>query len=38
MTRTAHDLLYGDPVPQLDPAALAWITRPVQSDNQPPLL
>ncbi|MGD0104918.1 MAG: hypothetical protein ABSC06_12890 [Rhodopila sp.] len=27
MTRTAHDLLYGYPVPQLDPAALAGIAR-----------
>jgi len=35
MTRTAHDLLYGDPAPKLDPAALAGTTRPGTGDNQP---
>jgi hypothetical protein len=35
LAATAHDLLYGEPMPQLDPAALAGITRPDTGDNQP---
>jgi len=35
MTRTAHDLLYGHPVPKFDHAALAGITRPGTGGNQP---
>jgi len=37
MARTAHDLLYGEPTPQLDPAALAGLTRPGTGGNQPRL-